>query len=87
MLLIVCHTYASAGTAFMENLDVGREAEYLNSRRVWTSLKNNNGIISLNLPTAVQSPRSKDDGRYDAVCDDDGPVDDVPAEYVLDPVT
>ena len=41
------------------------------------------GIISLNLPTAVQSPRSKGDGRYD----DDHPVDDISAEYVLDTVT
>ena len=39
-----------------------------------------NGIISLNLPTAVQSPRSKGDGRYDA-------GDDVLGEYVLDTVS
>ena len=46
-----------------------------------------NGIISLNLPTAVQSPRSKGDGRYDAGDDDDDPADEVPGKYVHDPVT
>ena len=45
------------------------------------------GITSLNLPTAVQSPRSKGDGRYDAGDDDDDPGDEVPAEYVPEPVT
>ena len=44
-------------------------------------------LIPLNLPTAVQSPRSKGDGRYDAGHDDNDPVDDVPGEYVSDPVT
>ena len=47
------------------------------------------GIISLNLPTAVQSPRSKGDGRYDAGDDDDDDddaADGVPVEYVLDTV-
>ena len=36
-------------------------------------------FIPLNLPTAVQSPQSKGDWRYDAG-DDDHPADDVPAE-------
>ena len=43
--------------------------------------------ISLNLPTAVQSPQSKGDGRYDAGDDDDDPAEGVPGEYVLDTVT
>ena len=45
------------------------------------------GIILLNLPTAVQSPRSKGDGRYDAGHDDYDPAVDVPVEYVLDTAT
>ena len=49
--------------------------------------RNHVGIIWLNLPTAVQSPRSKGDGRYDAGDDYDDPADDVPAQYVLDAVT
>ena len=44
-------------------------------------------VTPLNLPTAVQTPRSKNDGRYDADEDDDDPVNDVHAEYVPDPVT
>ena len=44
-------------------------------------------FISLNLPTAVQSPRSKGDGRYDAGLEDNDPVDDVPTEYVPDTAT
>ena len=45
------------------------------------------GIISLNLPTAVQSSRSKGDGRYDAGHDGGDHADEVPAEYVPEPVT
>ena len=45
------------------------------------------GIISLNLPTAVQSPRSKGNGQYDAGNDDDDPAGGVPGEYVFDTVT
>ena len=37
-------------------------------------------IVSLNLPTAVQSPRSKGDGRYDAVADYDIDDYDIPAD-------
>ena len=38
-------------------------------------------IISLNLPTALQIPRSKGDGRYEAGNDYDVDNDDVSAEY------
>ena len=44
-------------------------------------------IISLNLPTAVQSPRSKGDGQYDAGDDGDDLVDDVLSEYFPETVT
>ena len=45
------------------------------------------GIILLNLPTAVQSPRSKGDGQYDAGYDDENPANEVPNKYVPEPVT
>ena len=44
-------------------------------------------FIPLNLPTAVQTSRSKDDGRYDAGNDDNDPADDVSAEYIHDAVS
>ena len=46
-------------------------------------IRDHDGIISLNLPTAVESLRSKGDGRYNAGHDDDDPGDDISSEYVL----